>query len=83
VICNERVCLRHERVYYSAMRLLRVVRPDAVCEVQGLTPGLSYESWGFFPGGGQTEKFYTGGKQKTHRGRPLQSACRGWSVPTK
>jgi len=36
-----------------------------------------------FSWGGQTEKLYTGKKQQTHRGRPFQSASRGWSVPTK
>jgi len=40
-------------------------------------------TWGFSPGGGQTEKLYTGEEQKTHRGRPFQSSYRGWSVPTK
>jgi len=36
----------------------------------------------FFSGGGQTEKLYTS-EEKTHRGRPFQSAYRGWSVLTK
>jgi len=40
-------------------------------------------TWGFFPGGGQTEKWYTSEKRKTHRGCPFQSAYSGWSVPTK
>jgi len=31
---------------------------------------------------GQTEKLYTSEKQKTHRGRPFQSAYRACSVPT-
>jgi len=36
---------------------LWVVQPDAVCEVGGLTPDLSYGDLGIFLGGGQTEKF--------------------------
>jgi len=43
-------------------------------------------TWGFplvGGGGGQTEGLYTGEKERTHRGRPFQSACRGWSVPTR
>jgi len=43
---------------------------------------LHMETWGILPGIGQ-EKLYTGQKQKTHRGRPLQSANDGWNVPTK
>jgi len=35
---------------------LRVVRPDAVCEVGGSTPDLSYGDLGIFPGGGHPEK---------------------------
>jgi len=31
----------------------------------------------FFPGGGHTETMYTREKQRTHRGRPFQSAFRG------
>jgi len=40
-------------------------------------------TWGFFPGGGQTEKLYISDKRKTHRGHPFQSAYRGWSIATK
>jgi len=36
---------------------LRVVQPDAVCEVGGSTPGLSHGDLGSFLGGGQTEEF--------------------------
>jgi len=36
---------------------LRVVQPDAVCEVGGSTPGLSHGDLGIFLGGGQTEEF--------------------------
>jgi len=36
---------------------LRVVQPDAVCEVGGSTPGLSLGDLGIFLGGGQTEEF--------------------------
>jgi len=35
---------------------LRVVRPDAVCEVGGSTPDLSYGDLGISPGGGHPEK---------------------------
>jgi len=38
------------------VRPLRVAQPDAVCEVGGSTPGLSYGDLGNLPGGGQTEK---------------------------
>jgi len=38
---------------------LRVVQPDAVCEVGGSTPELSYGDRGIFLGGGQTENLYT------------------------
>jgi len=36
---------------------LRVVQPDAVCEVGGSTPGLSHGDLGIFLGGGQSEEF--------------------------
>jgi len=36
---------------------LRVVQPDAVCEVGGSAPALSHGDLGIIPGGGQTEKF--------------------------
>jgi len=36
---------------------LWVVQPDAVCEVGGSTPDLSYGDLGIFLGGDQTEKF--------------------------
>jgi len=36
---------------------LWVVQPDAVCDVGGSTPDLSYGDLGVFLGGGQTEKF--------------------------
>jgi len=36
---------------------LRVVQPDAVCEVGGSTPGLSHGDLGIFLGGGQAEEF--------------------------
>jgi len=36
---------------------LRVVQPDAVCEVEGSTPGLSRGDLGIFLGGGQIEEF--------------------------
>jgi len=36
---------------------LRVVQPDAVCEVGGSTPGLSHGDLGIFLGGCQTEEF--------------------------
>jgi len=35
---------------------LRVVQPDAVCEVGGSTPDLSYGDLGISPGGGHPEK---------------------------
>jgi len=38
---------------------LRVVQPDAVCEVGGWTPDLSYGDLGIFLGGGQIENLYT------------------------
>jgi len=38
---------------------------------------------GISPRGDQREKVYTCEKHKTRQGRPFQSACGGWSVPTK
>jgi len=40
-------------------------------------------TWGFLPGGGQTEKSYTSKKQKAHWGRPFQTPYVGWIVSTK
>jgi len=41
----------------ACLQSLRVVQPDAVCEVGGSTPGLSHGDLGIFLGGGQTEEF--------------------------
>jgi len=44
-------------LYIPTVQPLRVVQPDAVCEVGGSTPGLSHGDLGIFLGGGQTEEF--------------------------
>jgi len=44
-------------VWEPTVQPLRVVQPDAVCEVGGSTPGLSHGDLGIFLGGGQTEEF--------------------------
>jgi len=41
----------------ATVQPLRVVQPDAVCEVGGSTPGISHGDLGIFLGGGQTEEF--------------------------
>jgi len=41
----------------SSVQPLRVVQPDAVCEVGGSTPGLSHGDLGICLGGGQAEEF--------------------------
>jgi len=45
------------RVKSSSVQPVRVVQPDAVCEVGGSTSGLSHGDLGIFLGGGQTEEF--------------------------
>jgi len=57
--CKPRDELRHHPLCTAAptVQPLWVVQPDAVCEVGGLTPDLSYGDLGIFLGGGQTEKF--------------------------
>jgi len=47
---------------------LRVVQPDAVCEVGGSTPDLPYGDLGIFPGRGQTEKSVHWPRNNTHTG---------------
>jgi len=44
------------KVALPTVQPLRVVQPDAVCEVGGSTPDLSHGDLGTFLGGGQTEK---------------------------
>jgi len=46
----------HINVMKPTVQPLRVVRPDAVCEVGGSTPDLSYGDLGISPGGGHPEK---------------------------
>jgi len=52
---DERIsmCKCHRRAVQSAL-----VQPDAVCEVGGSTPGLSYGDLGIFLGGGQQRNLY-------------------------
>jgi len=49
--------LQPHTVCLPTVQPLRVVQPDAVCEVGGSTPGLSHGDLGIFLGGGQTEEF--------------------------
>jgi len=50
---------------------LRVVRPDAVCEVGGEVPGLSHGDLGIFLGGGQQRNLYISGETTDTLGTPL------------
>jgi len=52
--------------------------------------GWGFDSWsliwgsgGFLLGEVKQRDLYPSEEQKTHRGRPFQSAYHGWSVPTK
>jgi len=42
----------------ATVQPVRVVQPDAVCEVGGSTPGLSHGDLGVFLGGGQQRNLY-------------------------
>jgi len=61
-----------------------IIRPAGEVNEKRCRQGTStlYGDLGIFSGGGQTEKLYTSQQQKTHRGRPFQSANDGWSAPT-
>jgi len=69
-------CILHTRLYLApTVQPLRVVQPDAVCEVGGSTPGLSHGDLAIFLGGGPNREICTlAEKQQTHWGRPFQSA---------
>jgi len=71
-------------LFCPALLCFRVAQPDAACEVGGSTPGLSDGDLGILPWGEAEQRIlYTSETQKTPWGRPFQSACSGWSVPTK
>jgi len=53
---NALLCGQSSETSLPTVQPLRVVRPDAVCEVGGSTPDLSYGDLGISPGGGHPEK---------------------------
>jgi len=62
---------------------LRVVQPDAVCEMKVHFLVFHMGTWGLLPGADKQRNCTLARNKRTDQGRPFQSAYRGWSVPTK
>jgi len=72
----------HARGGGGGPRQLQVrLPPPPSLPVSDTSPCLQMKTWLGLTG--LTEILYTSEKQKTHQGRPFQSACRGWSVSPK